>query len=168
MADQQTNRYRSINFGLLLYESLRGYYSVNSSGKVNWLYKLCAALIQPLVAPFATYEAQRITNGLIANSKFQIGQLTNVLNYLYDNVENRIYITQGFFNQPVSTNFNQKPLLFSRNFGQTPGFFARNFDDPISFTGAVIHVPYSANLSALTATVAQMALLGRSYLIVQF
>src|ERR1700723_4728969 len=160
-----TNRYRAIDYPSMLYESLRGYYSVNSSGKVNWLYKFCAAIIQPLVAPFAAYEAQRITDGLIANSKFQIGQLTNVLNYLYDSTLNRIYITQGYFNQPVSTNFNQTPLLFSRNFGQTPGFSARNFGDPISFTNAVIHVPSSSNLAALTATVAQMALLGRGYTI---
>lgn len=168
MANQQANRFRSVQYPTMLYEALRGYYSVNSSGKVNWLYKLCAALIQPLVAPFAAYEAQRIVNGLIANSKFQIGQLTNVLNYLYDNTLNRIYITQGYYYQPYSTNFNETPLLFSKNFGQTPAWYGRNFDNTLTFVGAVIHVPYSANLAALTATVAQMALLGRDYLIIQF
>lgn len=168
MATQPTTRFRSIDIGKMLYESLRAYYSVNSKGKVNWLYKYCACLVQPLQGPFTAYEAQRIQNGLIANSKFQIGQLTNVLNYLYDNLLNRIFITQGFFEPTVARNFNEPPILFARNFGETPIAFARNFGEQSKLIDAIIHVPASANLSQLTATVAQMALEGLRYSIVVF
>lgn len=165
---QPSNRFRHIDIGILLYECLRAYYSVNSQRKVNWLYKYCAALVQPLQTPFEAYEAQRKQNGLIANSKFQIGQLTNVLNYLYDNILNRIFITQGKINQTVARDFDEPPILFERKFGETAIAFARNFNDPQTFTNAIIHVPVSANLSQLTATVAQMALQGLQYLIITF
>lgn len=165
---QPQNRFRHIDLPVLLYECLRAYYSVNSQGKANWLYKYCAALVQPLQAPFAQYEVLRTQNGLIANSKFQIGQLTNVLNYLYDNVLNRIFITQGHYNQTVARDFDEEPILFARNFNETPIAFARDFNDPVTFTNVVIHVPASANLSQLTATVAQMALQGIQYSIVVF
>lgn len=163
-----TNRFRTIDIGKSLYETLRAYYSVNSAGKVNWLYKYCACLIQPIIAPLQAYEAERIINGLIANSKFQIGQLTNVLNYLYDNTLNRIFITQGFFDQTVARNFNEPPILFARNFGELPIAFAKNFGEKGTLVNAIIHVPISANVSQLTATVAQMALQGLSYTIITF
>lgn len=163
-----TNRFRSLDIGKLLYETLRAYYSVNSSGKVNWLYKYCACLLQPLVAPLADYESKRRVDGLIANSKFQIGQLVNVLNFLYDPIQNRIFITQGFYNQTVDRNFNETPILFARNFNEDAISFSRNFDDPISFTLAVIHVPSDADLSQIIATVAQMAIEGIQYTIITF
>jgi hypothetical protein len=163
-----TQRFRQILYPETLYETLRGYYSVNSSGKVNWLYKFCAAIIQPLVAPFATYETQRVVNGLIANSKFQIGQVTNVLNYLYDNTLNRIFITQGYFIQVVDTTFAYAPINWDDVFANPPEIFEREFNDPLEYVGVIIHIPSTSNLAALTATVAQMALEGISYSIVVF
>ncbi len=168
MANQPTVRFRSIDIGKMLYETLRAYYSVNSAGKVNWLYKYCACLLQPLIGPLQQYETERVINGLIANSKFQIGQLTNVLNFLYDNTLNRIFITQGFFDQTVARNFNEPPILFARNFGELPIAFAKNFGEKGTLVNAIIHVPISSNVSQLTATVAQMALQGLEYSIVTF
>lgn len=168
MANQPTTRFRHLDIGKLLYETLRAYYSVNSAGQLSWLYKYCAAILQPLVAPLAQYETERIQNGLIANSKFQIGQVTNVLNYLYDNTLNRIFITQGGFNNTVDRNFNEPAILWARNFGETPIAFARGFMDAVKYTHVIIHVPSSANVSQLTATVAQMALLGLEYTIITF
>ena len=161
----QTQRFRHVDFPVCLYESLRTYYSVNSQGKVNWLYKLCAANIQPMQCYWTTYEQLRATNGLIAGGKFQIGNLTNILNYLYDNVLNRIFITQGFYEQTVAREFGSA-IAFGRQFGETPILFAREFGDAILFVGAVIHIPTSANLSQVTATVAQMAIRGVSYTII--
>lgn len=168
MANQPTQRFRSISIGKMLYETLRAYYSVNSAGQLSWLYKYCAAILQPLVTPLAEYDIQRVYDGLIANSKFQIGQLTNVLNYLYDQPLNRIFITQGFYSATVDRNFNVPAILFARNFNETAISFARNFGEMGKFVSATIHVPASDNVSALTATVAQMALEGLSYTIVTF
>lgn len=165
---QPTARFRHVDIGRCLYESLRAYFSVNAKGELSWLYKYCACILQPLVAPFQAYEVQRVYDGLIANSKFQIGQLTNVLNYLYDQPLNRIFITQGYFDQTVARTFSDAPILFEQTFADAPIAFAREFGDPIKFVGAIIHVPASDNVSALTATVAQMALEGLSYTIVTF
>ena len=163
----QTQRYRHVDFPVVLYESLRAYYSVNSEGKANWLYKLCAANIQPMQSPWNTYESLRATNGLIAGGKFQIGDLTNILNYLYDNTLNRIFITQGFYEQTVVREFGSA-IAFGRKFGETPIIFAREFGDPVKFVGAVIHVPAASNVSQITATVAQMAIQGLVYSIITF
>ena len=163
-----TVRMRATQLPLMLYEALRAYYSVNSSGQLNWLFKLCACLIQPLIAPVTIFETQRITAGILANSPFQIGQTTNVLNYLYDNVLNRIYITQGYFLQVVDTTFAYAPINWDDVFANPPQIFEREFDDQIEYFGAIIHVPVSVNLSALTATVAQMAIQGISYQILTF
>lgn len=162
------NRFRSINVGLMLYSILRAYYSVDSSGNVNWFYKLLAAMVQPLVSTLATYEAQRAVNGLIAGSKFQVGQLANVLNYLYDNILNRIFITQGYYNQITDVVFGESPTHFDDVFANNPTVFEIVFGDPVSIVGAVIHVPADTNVSQITATVAQMALEGINYTIVTF
>lgn len=161
-------RYRSLQIPMMLYETLRAYYSVNSSGKVNWLFKFCACLVQPLIAPITNFEQQRTLIGLIANSPFQIGQTTNVLNYLYDNVLNRIFITQGYYNQVVDTTFAYAPINWDDVFANPPEIFEREFDDPLQYIGAVIHVPSSVNLGQLTATVAQMAIQGVLYTIIVF
>lgn len=165
---QPSQRLRHVDFPSVLYECLRAYYSVNSQGKVNSLYKLEAACIQPLQAPWANYEVQRANNGLIAASKFQIGNLTNVLNYLYDNLLNRIFIAQGIYDQTVARTFSEPAIAFGSEFGETAIIFAREFGDAVKFVNAVIHVPVSDNLSQITATVAQMAIDGISYTIVTF
>ena len=41
-----------------------------------------------------SFEVWRANNKIIANCKWQIGQLTNVLNYYFDSTYSRIYITQ--------------------------------------------------------------------------
>lgn len=164
----QTQRFRDILFPEMLYETLRNYYSVDSEGQVNWLYKYCACLVQPLQAPWNTYDTVRRQNGLLANSKFQIGDLINVLNYLYDNVLNRIFITQGYYDQTVARTFTEPAIAFAETFTDTAILFAREFGDPVKFVGAIIHVPSTANVSALTATVSEIAILGCPYTIVTF
>lgn len=151
----------------MLLQSLRAYYSVTVQGQINHLYKYCACLIQPLIVPFDAYEQARITNGLIANTKWQIGQLTNVLNYLFDNVNNSIYITQSSQSPVSAVGFAYPATQQMGGFGglavQTRGFFDKAAQTPV-----IIHVPMSVNLSALTAIVAQVALAGIYYEIVEF
>jgi len=160
-------RFRSISYPKMLLETLRAYYSVNVSGQVNELYKYCACLIQPLIVPFNAYEQERIINGLIANTKWQIGQLTNVLNYLYDNVNNSIYISQSSQNIVSAVGFAYPAISQMGGFGGL-AVQTRGFDDKAAQTPVIIHVPNTVNLSALTATVAQVALAGIYYEIVEF
>jgi hypothetical protein len=161
-------RFRHIDFPAVLYETLRSYYSVNKQGQPSWLYKYCAALVQPLQGAWSQYETARAKAGLLASAKFQIGQLAAVLNYLYDAVLQRIYITQGFFNPTVATSTQDIPILFATSTQDVPTCFAVSTADGIPFTGAVIHVPVSLPLSQVTASVAQLAIPGLEYEIVTF
>lgn len=160
------SNFRSINFTLMLYETLTKFFSLNKVGNASWLYKFCAACVQPLQQPFADFVTFRNKEYLIAQCKFTIGQLTNVLNYLYDPVQNRINITQSIANPVYAMQFAYKPILFASRFGTPALIFARGFTDRTGQTTAKINVPAGIDLSDLTATVAQIDITGIDYQIV--
>lgn len=158
-------RFRVISYPKMLLETLRAYYSVNSEGKVNNFYKYMACLIQPLIAVFDNYSAQRIISGLIANCYWQIGQATNVLNYLYDNVENRIFITQSSQNPISATTFGFTATLQAGIFGEFPAQL-RTFNDKADQNVVTINIPNTVNVGEITATINQLILQGIAYEIV--
>lgn len=155
-------KFRYIDYPNMLLQTLRAYFSVNSQGKVNNFYTYLACIIQPLIAPFNTYAAQRITDGLIANCYWQIGQLTNVLNYLYDNVNNSIFITQSFPNPVSATTFGTPAIINAGTFGNDP-VWLREFNDIGDSSPVIFNVPNYVNLSQITATIALIALQGIYY-----
>src|ERR1044072_3249275 len=119
--------FKKIHYGRVLYETLRAYYSVNSSGNISQLYKYLLAIIQVMQAPFDGYDIYRTKEAIIANCKWQIGQLTNVLNYLYDNKLKRIFITQSVLtviNDPI---FQYAPSNYDTVFSEAPTIFERTF-----------------------------------------
>lgn len=156
------NRYRQISYPRMLYETLRGYFSVNSSGYVNELFKFCACLVQPLIAPFYAYETERIENGLIANTKWQMSQTTNVLNYLYDPINNSIYITQITIEVPSVTGFQYPAIQQVRGFGGL-AVQVRGFNDRSAQTPVIINVPNYVNIGEITATINQIIIQGIVY-----
>ena len=161
---------RYINYGNMLYETLRNYYSVNNAGEMTWLYKFCAACIGTMQAPFNTYFYARQQNCFIVQGTWQMGQLTQILNYLYDPLFYRIYITQSKSLAPGLPVFGYVTGVHSPEFGgDSPDAF-RAFGDAPDYSILTIHVPADLGLllSYLTATVAQMALAGIQYQIVTF
>lgn len=146
----------------MLYQTLRAYFSVNSSGKVNDLYKYCACLVQPLIAPFGAYESERAINGLIANTKWQMGQTTNVLNHLYDPLNNSIFITQITIQVPSVTGFQYPAIQQVGGFGGL-AVQVRGFNDRSAQTPVIINIPSYVNLAAITATVNQIIIQGIVY-----
>jgi len=158
------SRFRKIDYPKMLYETLRGYFSVTDVGKINTLYKYCAALIQPLIGPFNIFSSKRIVDGLIANSPWQIGQVTNVLNYLYDDTLKRIFITQSHQAITSATTFYYNAVVNAGTFGNDP-LQLRTFFDKGGFVPVVINVPAGLNLSLIIATIEQMRLQGISYTI---
>lgn len=82
----------------MLYETLGEYFSINSSGTLSILYRYCASLIYPIQKEFDSFETWRTKQKIIAMCKWQKGQLTNVLNYLYPSTVSP-YIP---FSDPVS------------------------------------------------------------------
>lgn len=156
------SRFRTIDYPRMLLETLRAYYSVNSDGIVNDFYRYLACIIQPLIPVFARYQSARIINAIIANCYWQIGQVTNVLNYLYDNVENRIFITQSYLNPVSASTFNVAALVNAGEFGSNP-VQLRTFNDKGDQTPVIINIPNTVNLAQITATINQLILQGIIY-----
>lgn len=158
-------RFRTINYGKQLYESLRNYFSVNTQGNLSILYRFMACIMQLFQGPFDAYVVQRQTLWLIANCKWQIGQLTNVLNYLYDRADKRIYITQSRTTNTSAPTFEYPTTLQARKFGEMTPAQARKFFDSVSTSVVIINVPVSVNISAITATIELIRLQGIPYTI---
>lgn len=152
----------------MLYETLGGAFSITKDAQVSDLYKFSAACISVFQGPFNDFAAFREKQYLIANCKCQIGQLTNVLNYLYDSIQNRIYITQSTANPEFFWKFAYPPAMFLGRFADAPKRFLRRFGDKSSASLVTVVVPAGLpNLSDLTATVAQIFLTGIPYQIIQ-
>jgi len=79
----------------MLYETLRNYFSINSNGQLTVLYRMLLACLWPLQISWNGYDSYRKLKLLISNCKWQIGQLTNVLNMLYDSELRGISISQS-------------------------------------------------------------------------
>lgn len=79
----------------MLFETMRNYFSLNSpiTGTLSILYKHCLCCLWPLQVQFDSFETWRQRKKLIAGCAWIHGQLTNVLNMLFDATLNRIYIT---------------------------------------------------------------------------
>lgn len=160
--------FRKLDYGRMLYESLRNYFSINSSGMISILFKYCACFLQVLQAPFIAYDAQRAINALVAQCAWQIGQLTNVLNFLYDNALSRIFLTQSVTKNLSAPKFPYTTTVQVRGFGVPAQAQARGFLDSISTSLVTINVPVSVPLPPLIATVEQIRLQGIHYEIVTF
>lgn len=152
----------------MLYEAMRNYFAINTSGNVSILYKYLSCFVQPMQGPFDAYAAFRATQALIASCKWQIGQLTNVLNYLFDNVLNRIFITQNTVAVISDPIFNYAPIHFDSDFGTAPPQqFERIFTDKSNQELVKINVPAAVDLNEITAVIEQIRVSGIPYQIVQ-
>lgn len=149
----------------MLYETLTGFFSINEAGNATWLYKFCAACLSVLQNPFASFSAFRTKELLIAGCAWQVGQLTNVLNYLYDPIQNRITITQSTITPEFFWKFAYAPSMFLGQFGSPPLAFLFPFGGQ-AVSEVTINVPAGIDLPDLTATVAQIAIAGIPYQIV--
>lgn len=147
----------------MLYEALRNYFSVNSDGNMSILYRYLACFVQPFIGPFGDYVTFRNRMWLVAQCKWTIGQLTNVLNYLYDPDQKRIYITQSVTTNIAAPKFPYETHLQGRKFGEITPAQGRKFLDSQSTTLVTINIPASVNLAAITATIEQIRLAGRLY-----
>ena len=160
--------FRAILYGKMLYETLRAYFAVNASGDLSILYKFCYSCLYILQPAFDSYDTFRIKKQIIASCKWQIGQLTNVLNYFYDNLLNRIYITQSAVSEITAPTFSYTTALFAPNFDGTTTVFVPEFSGQSSRTNVTIMVPSTVDLVDLKATVEQIKINGVPYSIATF
>lgn len=160
------NNFRNISIPNMLYETLTGFYSITGIGTVSWLYKFCAACLSVLQTPFNDFVTFRTKEYIIANCKFTIGQLTNVLNYLYDPIQKRITITQSTVGAVFFWKFAYPPSLFLSDFGTAPSAFLETFGSRVAVSTVAFNVPAGIDLIDLTATIAQISIAGIPYKIV--
>lgn len=167
MANQ--SNFRNINFTALLYETLTGSLSINAAFTPTWFYKFCAACLAIFIQPFAAFNIFRQKEWLIANCKWQVGQLTNVLNYLYDPIQKRINISQSIALPEFLMQFPYPPEEFLSDFDSAPLNFWTTFGNGPATTTVSINVPNdpAIDLTDLTATVAQINIEGPKYTIQQ-
>lgn len=159
---------RNIDYSRQLYESLRNYYAVNSNGQVSMLYKILYCFLQPLQPGFDAYALFRQREFLIAQCRYIIGQLTNVLNMLYDPTLKRIFITQSTVSQLSAPGFAYTTYVQAQGFDAPAQVQARGFYDSANRTLTTINVPDATDLNDLIATVEQIRLKGKIYAIQTF
>lgn len=159
---------KNINYQKLLFEGLRFYFSVNKAGQPSILYRYLSAFVSLFQAPFNSFDTFRKKEYLIANCKWQIGQLTNLLNYFYDNIQNRIYITQSTSFTVSDSTFNYNQLNNDSDFNSIALMQERAFNDSSFQTIVNINVPIGVNLDDLTATIEQIKFKGIPYQIQTF
>lgn len=161
------SNFRKVDLKALLYETLSGFLSLNKALDVSWLYKFCAACVVLFNVSLTDFYAFRNKEYLIANCKWQVGQLQNVLNFLYDSVQNRIVVTQSIAHPEFLMEFGYAPQQFLTEFDDDPPLeFWREFQDGTTTSIVTISIPADADLIDLTATVAQIAMEGVPYKII--
>lgn len=155
--------FRNIDFGKMGYESLRAYFSVNSDGDMSTLYLFVGACLQVLVAPFEVYDEYRKREALIASCKFVVGQLTNLLNYLFDSELNRISITQSVVTSISDPTRYYSAIHYDGTFSASPVIYEQTFSDQVSTTVVTINIPSDVSESEVIATVEQIKIKGIPY-----
>lgn len=162
------SQFRSIDYGKMLYEALRSYFSVNSNGEISILFKFIYGCIFPIQKKFDEYVDFRNKKQIIANCKWQIGQLTNVLNYFFDSTLKRIYITQSNANQIVDVTFEYNAINFDLDFSQNAEIYEPIFGGQALKTSVIIMVPSGIDLNLITSVVEQVKMNGIPYTIQTF
>lgn len=165
------NNFKNIDYGRMLFEALRNFYALNSNGEISIFYKFLASGMSILQDAFSKYDAFRRKEYLIATCKWQIGQLTNVLNYFYDPTFNRIYISQSHISVISDPIFAYTPTNFDAEFSDAPMQSESRFLDRADTTLVTINVPVGVAdvfLSDMIATIEQIRLRGIPYVINQF
>lgn len=157
------NNFKNIDYSRQLFESLRSYFSLNSNSDISILYKILICFLQPLQPAFDAYDIFRVKEALIAQCEWQIGQLTNVLNSLYDTLLARIFITQSEVTVISDPKFEYDADHWDRTFAEDETVFERPFNDRASTSLVTINVPQGVDLADLIATVEQIRLKGIAY-----
>jgi len=167
-------QFKTLNISKLLYESMRAYHSVNTAGQLSFLYKFALCCVYPLQAYFNQFDLWRRRELLIANCKWQIGQLTNVLNMLYDPISKRIYINQNSSGYVFAPNIDDANSdIFAPNIDDTNSniYLSNINDDPLIGSIVSIYIPiaiYSVSLAQIISDIEQIKLSGIQYQIIPF
>ena len=163
--------FRKIDFSQLLKESLRNFFTVNKAGKLSIMYRFCLAVIYPLQLAWNDFEAYRQKTWLISQCKWQLGQLSNVLNMLYDPINKSIYLTQAEAGAIFAPTIDYNSSIFAPVISDSSAIFAPTIDNISNIKETVINIPNTITgdqRSDLIATIEKIRLLGLKYSINTF
>jgi hypothetical protein len=137
--------FKKIDYSALLVETLGAYHSVNTKGELSYMYKFCLCCLYVLQVPFSNYDLFRVRSRLIASCLWQIGQLQNVLNFLYDSTLNRIVVGQSVSVSVFVPNIDEgESSVFVPNIDEGEStVFVPNIDETINSSVLTILVPNS-------------------------
>jgi len=156
-------QFRNIDYSKMLYESLRAYFAVNTAGQVSIMYKFLLCCLYPLQPAFNNYDIFRIKKKIIAGCKWQIGQLTNVLNYFFDPAYKRIYISQSAVTNVSAPVFEEITAILAPVFEETTAIFAPIFSGLSARSSVTFFVPNTVNMSELISIIEQIKINGIPY-----
>jgi hypothetical protein len=137
------SQFKNIYYPDLLHDSLRDYFSVNKAGSLSYLYKILLCILWPLQATWDSYDTYRRKTWLISQCKWQMGQLTNVLNYLYDSTNNSIYITQSVLDSVFVPVIAESSSVYATVIAETTTVFVHPITDATRGLPVIIHIPAS-------------------------
>lgn len=164
--------FKTIDYGRMNYEALRNFHSVNRSGFLSIEYRYTLSMVYPLQDYFNGFDTWRRAKKIIAQCKWTIGQVTNVLNYFFDNNLKRIYLTQQRLDNLFAPVIAYESITFAPVIAEESTAYAPSINDTATVLAEVtIHVPsdvYSNPLlmSQLISVVDQIKITGFVYIIV--
>ena len=140
--------FRTIDYSKMALESLRDYFAVNKAGRLSYMYKFLLACIWPLQLQWNNFETYRQKAWLISQCAWSMGQLTALLNYLYDNVNFvantwTISITQALTNQIYAPTFAIESTIYAPDFNEHSPSTTQEprFNDHFYLSNVVINIP---------------------------
>lgn len=161
------SQYRAIDYPKMLYETLRNYFSINAAGELSYLFKILLSCLWPLKISWDSFVTYRNNKLIIANTKYQVGQLINVLNYLYDPTLKRIYISQAVKALTYVPSINYESTVFAPSITYESTIQLSSITNSYNVLTAVSFcVPsdvYNTSLSQITSTIEQIRILGLTY-----
>ena len=167
------SKFRNIDYSKMLYEALRSYFSVNKAGELSYLYKLLTCIIWPLKLQWDSFETYRKKMWLISQCKWALGQLTNLLNYLYDPINNSIFLLQSSITLIFAPVIAETSSTFAPVIAETTTVFVPLIKDLPASVPMTVNIPASieadtATYNDLVATIEKIRPLGLKYTIQTF
>lgn len=170
------SRFRTLDLPKLIFESVRNDLSVTKlyydslgnlqGGKISIFYKFCLACVYVLKPSWDIFDTFRNKYQLVAQCNWTYAQLTNVLNYLYDNALSRITISESVNGIGYYPTIDVESIAYMPTIDVESTVYLYSIDlNTAILSNVTINVPVSlysntALLNLLIQTVSQIKLAG--------
>jgi hypothetical protein len=166
------SQFKTIDYGMMTFEALRNFHALNKENLLSIEYRYTLSMVWPLNLSFSDFDKWRQEKQIIANCKWTIGQVTNVLNYLFDAELKRIYISQKRVANVFAPAIDYESAILAPDIEEESAVLAPNIDDNITSLAEVkIHIPsdlYNSHiLGQIISVIEQIKMTGIFYNIIE-